>query len=465
MATKTAWMLGAALGAVGCVTLVSVAWSSSAGESRNVAAAPNAGANRGGAPARGAAANGARPRARPAPVSALADEDPPKPAAPKAAPQADPAEAVREKLQGCRMSVDWRETPLFDALAEIAAKSGVEIVVAAEVASQYAVHPDDSKIEMLHLDQAVQANQILDLVTQLRGLNWKAEESRVVIVPADGQRDASKPVVGLPKWTPPAPISVSGHVSDAKGAPVAGAEIVNISDGKTVATTDGGGAFTLSLTVPYGGIQARARGHVRSAETPVEGKAGSQVTVDLALRGPSGALVVRVRSDAGPVAGAKVAVRNSVEAADVSPQEIVTDADGTATFTDVAPGAARIDVALAGYTVETPGAPADVVAGKSADVNVHVVKKPPLEAQLDQLRVSFNFQGATFGDVVKFLNDAKQLSIVIDPAIAQELDEVGVTLKLEDVSMTTALRTLCKVGGNLTYVVHDPVIFIRKSAK
>ena len=78
-------------------------------------------------------------------------------------------------------------------------------------------------------------------------------------------------------------------------------------------------------------------------------------------------------------------------------------------------------------------------------------------------RISFNFQGANFGEVVKFINDAKQMSVVVDPAVAPELESVPISLNLQDVTVDTALLTMTKLAGNLTYVVQGPVVFITKS--
>jgi type II secretory pathway component GspD/PulD (secretin) len=80
--------------------------------------------------------------------------------------------------------------------------------------------------------------------------------------------------------------------------------------------------------------------------------------------------------------------------------------------------------------------------------------------------VSFNFQGATANDVVKFLNDAKRLSIVIDPALAPSLENVPVTLNLDDVSVETALNMICRLIG-AEYVVDEKsgVVFLRAAKK
>ncbi len=83
--------------------------------------------------------------------------------------------------------------------------------------------------------------------------------------------------------------------------------------------------------------------------------------------------------------------------------------------------------------------------------------------QLRTGRISFNFQGANFAEVIKFINDAKQMSIVVDPAVAPELESVPISLNLQDVSIETALKQMTKLAGNLTYVIQGPVVFITKA--
>jgi type II secretory pathway component GspD/PulD (secretin) len=78
-------------------------------------------------------------------------------------------------------------------------------------------------------------------------------------------------------------------------------------------------------------------------------------------------------------------------------------------------------------------------------------------------RISFNFTGANFGEVIRFINDAKQLNVVVDPAVAPELESIPISLNLQDVSIETALKTLTKSTANLTYVVQGTVVFITKA--
>jgi type II secretory pathway component GspD/PulD (secretin) len=78
-------------------------------------------------------------------------------------------------------------------------------------------------------------------------------------------------------------------------------------------------------------------------------------------------------------------------------------------------------------------------------------------------RISFSFTGANFGEVIRFINDAKQLNVVVDPAVAPELESIPISLNLQDVTIETALKTLTKSTANLTYVVQGTVVFITKS--
>jgi type II secretory pathway component GspD/PulD (secretin) len=78
-------------------------------------------------------------------------------------------------------------------------------------------------------------------------------------------------------------------------------------------------------------------------------------------------------------------------------------------------------------------------------------------------RISFTFSGANFGEVVKFINDAKQMNIMVDPAVAAELESIPITLNLQDVTVENALKNLVRAGGSLTYVVQGTVVYITKS--
>jgi type II secretory pathway component GspD/PulD (secretin) len=95
-----------------------------------------------------------------------------------------------------------------------------------------------------------------------------------------------------------------------------------------------------------------------------------------------------------------------------------------------------------------------------------VADSPETAATKNKLRtdrINFAFQGATFMDVVNFINSAKQMNVVVDQAVQPELESVPITLNLQDVTIETALKQLTKLGGNLTYVVQGSVVMITKA--
>ena len=77
-------------------------------------------------------------------------------------------------------------------------------------------------------------------------------------------------------------------------------------------------------------------------------------------------------------------------------------------------------------------------------------------------RVSFQFQGAEFNDVIRYISDTRQLNLVVDPQVAPELEAVPITLTLSDVTVEEALKTLNRIAGGLTYVVRGGVVLITK---
>ena len=70
-------------------------------------------------------------------------------------------------------------------------------------------------------------------------------------------------------------------------------------------------------------------------------------------------------------------------------------------------------------------------------------------------RISFNFVGSRPPDVVKFINDAKQMNVIIDPAVSERLRTVDLSLEVKDVSVREALRALCEQIGGVTFDVHE----------
>jgi hypothetical protein len=367
------------------------------------------------------------------------------------------------------MTVSWKETPFVDVIAELAARSGVEIVIAQEAID---VLGKDATIASLQLDTNAGANQLLDLVTLLKGVQWNVEEPRVVIVSpwASGEkRNKSLPVVVPPKWTPPGPVEVTGRVTDESGAPVAGAQIVQLhAVAKSVGTTDTGGRYDVHLDYPYGSLEARMAGHVRSFAASVSGRDGVAQKMDFALRGAAGSLSVRVLGESGPLPGVTVSLGPDAPVTREDERGLTqalltetTDERGYAVFEGVKPGPVTATARLAGY--DDAQATVGVTAGSRAEAEIRLVPKTDLKTKLEKEHISFNFSGASAVDVVKFINDAKQLSIVVDPAIAPRVQSAEINLELKDVPIAQALRSLCEQIGGVTYRLQDPIIWIHAS--
>jgi RNA polymerase sigma-70 factor (ECF subfamily) len=396
------------------------------------------------------------PAAAPRPRRQRAAENP----APPPPPEPKREETAREKLDRATMAPSWNQAPLVEVLAEIAATADVEIVLSKE-ADDLIRGNGGAAIESLQLDQPVKARQVLDLVTQLKGLAWTIEEPRIVIVPPGGKRDASLALVAIPKWTPPGPIDVMGRVTDANGAYVAGAEIVQVQRGvRTVATTDNAGHYDARLEWPYGSLEARIAGQVRSFSASVAGKPGEKVTLDFALRGPAGSVAVRVTTEGRALSGVVVTLgtdapgtKSDERGVAQQPLSATTDAQGSAVFPGVPPG--RVAVVARSEGFDDLIRVVQVAAGTHVVAEMSLVPKSPLSQKLDSQHVSFNFQGARLADVLKFLNDAKGLNIVVDPACAATLENIDITLDLRDVSVRQALRTLCKLASGVTFDVHE----------
>jgi hypothetical protein len=137
-----------------------------------------------------------------------------------------------------------------------------------------------------------------------------------------------------------------------------------------------------------------------------------------------------------------------------------TDDKGLATFPAVASGPCPVTVDLRGYQRFTGSV--DVEARKSSPtLEVRLAKLLPIEERLASMRISFNFTGASPQEVVKFINDAKQLNIVIDPALARTLDNRTITLSVSDRPVDEALRALCDaIGATLKIQKGSEVVFI-----
>jgi len=379
------------------------------------------------------------------------------------APKARPTdETASQKLDRVRMSLDWREKQLFDGLAELADRTGVEIVVSAEAMDQGV---RSFSVGSLHFED-VSAKTALKTLSKALGFEYVIEEPRVVIVPNGVTRDPAKPVTALPPWTPPTPVTVIGRIVDADGAIVVGAEIVQVrSSEQVVATTDVAGRYEVKLTKPLGSLEARAPGQVPSLAVSVDGQPGAQVTCDLATRGAASSVTVRVTSDPDGVAmaGAWVSLgsREDVKSTPADGRAAVdrrlfrsTDKAGVATFAAVRPGSSPVVVQVQGYerfegTIES-------AAGKASPVfEVRLAKKPSLEERLKGKRVSLNAAGLRTTDILGYLNRVTGVVFVVDPALAETARNPSITLTVADRPLDELLRELCAQIGNAKYELRE----------
>src|SRR5262249_26302011 len=145
------------------------------------------------------------------------------------------------------------------------------------------------------------------------------------------------------------------------------------------------GRYEIKLTRPYGSGMARAAGRVSSYALPVDGEPGALVKLDLALRGESGGIVVRVSSGAGPVGNALVHVGPLGDspvklpdgrAAVQRTQAAYSDDHGAATLTGILPGQPTLTVRMKGFEETTRAV--DVAPGKTAEIDVRLVRLLPI---------------------------------------------------------------------------------------
>jgi RNA polymerase sigma-70 factor (ECF subfamily) len=370
-------------------------------------------------------------------------------------------ETVSQKLDRVRISLDQHEMQVFDALAEFAARTGVEVAV-----SQEAEARGIRGVSMSAQLEDVSGKAALKSFTRLSGLDYVIEEPRVVIVPKGVTRDPAKPLITLPPWTPPTPVTVVGRVTDADGVAVVGAEVVQIrSSEQVVATTDVAGRYEVKLTKPLGSLEAHAPGQLPSLAVSVDGQPGSQVTCDLATRGVAGSVSVHVATDADGAAVAKTLVslgsRQDLKATLPDGRPAVqrallryTDEKGVATFAAVSPGSSAVVVQVPGY--ERFEGTIEAVAGKASPVlEVRLVKKPSLEERLKGKRASLNSPGLRLSDILGYLHTLTGVVFVVDPALAETLGGRTITLTVTDRPLDELLRELCAQIGNAKYELRE----------
>jgi type II secretory pathway component GspD/PulD (secretin) len=95
---------------------------------------------------------------------------------------------IRNRLQGTRTTVQFNETKLDDAVDYLHRIAGVNIIVTKEAKEG----KDDAAltIEKLTLDQPVSVEQILNIITDVKGLAWNIENGVVQITTKQGAQGA-----------------------------------------------------------------------------------------------------------------------------------------------------------------------------------------------------------------------------------------------------------------------------------
>ncbi len=165
---------------------------------------------------------------------------------------------------------------------------------------------------------------------------------------------------------------VTGHVTDVRGNPVAGAEVqATALDFGDSATTDASGAYSLGddVGIPSGTytITASANRQPTGTVSGVVLTGGVTSTVDLSLVG-SGAVITGTVTDehGAPVAGATVSVNYDNGGTGAS-----TDVNGTYVFTDLPDGTYTVSARAPNLLEQTVG-PFALVAGQHETANLQL---------------------------------------------------------------------------------------------
>jgi RNA polymerase sigma-70 factor (ECF subfamily) len=355
MATKLAW-LGAGVLFVGAIGAVAVSkLTASADDAKPVAAAPP--------DVRAPAAPPIR-RAPAVPVAAArVDDPPPAPAAPAAAPA--PAESAQKRLDAAKVDGMWQDVPLLEVMGDLSAQAKVDFFIAAEALEKLGPKPEQKRVTFAM--SGVQASMLVGLVVQMQGLDLVVEETRVVIVPAGGRRDETKPLVPIARpgvsAKSPASLAVKGVVVDESGAPLADATIAGAAEGgdrTPLAKSGADGAFEIAVTRPYPSILADVPGRVPSPAFAVTGAYGATAELRLVVGGAAAIVTGHVLdADGRPVEGARVRVATQTSwqsRTDASgftfhpalPQTVTTEPDGSFRDDTVAPGTLVVTASAAG---------------------------------------------------------------------------------------------------------------------
>lgn len=281
---------------------------------------------------------------------------PPPPASEPAGPGVD----VGMLLDAPVGPLDLKDDRMDAALGELAARTGIPIFLTRSAVREI----EEQKIgASLRLRQALPARKVLDLLAQVRWMEWELEGQRVVFRLRAGRRDPDEPLVAAPGYEPdpdaPRRLVVRGRVFDAEGDPVAGAQLFGVDERSTrdLGSASRRGSFELTLAKPYPRLVARSPGCVDSLAVPVRGEPGETVRVDLALRGPAARVEGTVRDEAGePVAGAFVRAGGAANprwdaAGPIEPPSLAvrTGDDGRFVCASVPPGDLRLRAGLRGW--------------------------------------------------------------------------------------------------------------------
>jgi hypothetical protein len=118
--------------------------------------------------------------------------------------------------------------------------------------------------------------------------------------------------------------------------------------------------------------------------------------------------------------------------------------------------------------VGTPGQPAGAVAPVADDGTDGAAEAAgasgeaaaeTLEEQLAK-PVSFDFAGVSAAEIPEMISMVCGAKIVVDPAIAAELENVPVTLKMSDVTALQALQTLARIIGGKKVDVREDAVWL-----
>lgn len=183
--------------------------------------------------------------------------------------------------------------------------------------------------------------------------------------------------------------TIHGMVTDADGAPLAGATITTTPATITV-HSGADGHYMIELDAGTYRVTAALDGFVTTDRDDVTVTAGASVTLDLLLPAALGTFVLQVDDGcgAGGLAGATVQVGGTVVG--------TTDASGALELPDLEPGEYALEVTASGYLPD--GASGTVVAGETATAQVTLICQTRAVGDLARAftaKLSASFSGVT----------------------------------------------------------------------